>query len=380
MKYCQSGWPQQHTIAESAKPYHSVASELTVEKGLLMRGSRVVIPPALRAGMLSKLHDGHQGIVKCRERAKNSMWWPGLSKQLEDVVKNCQECLKNTSQRSEPLQSSMLPQLPWQKIGTDLFDWNKSTYLLIVDYFSRWIEIARLSKLTSEEIILHTRSIFARYRIPEVVMSDNGPQFSSEKYAEFAQQYGFEHITSSPYYPQSNGEAERAVKTIKSLLKKSGDHYLALLAYRSTPLECGYSPAQLLMSRHLRTTLPMVREERIPKVVDLAKLAEKDHRIKERQRQNYDQRHKTKELTPLEPGDTVWISDRDTSGTVIDETGPRSHVVETSDGSYRRNLVRLPTQEADRETENLASQNSRETRSKIGHMVRPPDRLDPSWT
>ena len=95
----------------------------------------------------------------------------------------------------------------------------------------------------------------------------------------------------TPYHPHCNGEVERAVKTIKCLLKKSGDHYLALLAYRSTPLECGFSPAQLLMSRNLRTTLPMVREQRAPRVVNLSDLEEKDRHIKERQRQNYDARH-----------------------------------------------------------------------------------------
>ena len=134
------------------------------------------------------------------------------------------------------------------------------------------------------------------------VMSDNGPHFSAESYAKFGQQYGFQHVTSSPHYSQCNGEAERAVK---SLLKKSGDRYLALLAYRSTPLECGYSPAQLLMSRNLCITIPMVRDQRTPEVVDLQDLQKRDHLIKGRQKWNYNCRHKSKELPLLEPGDTV---------------------------------------------------------------------------
>ena len=156
------------------------------------------------------------------------------------------------------------------------------------------------------------------------------------------------------------------------------------------PLECGFSPAQLLMSRNLRTTLPMVQEQRTPRVVNFSELEEKDHHIKERQRRSHDQRHRAKELPLLEPGDAVWILDQDTSGIVVDETAPRSHVVETSDGSYHRNrkhLVRLPVQETDWEGNELNKQNetpspanSRETRSKTGRMARPPDRLDPSWT
>ena len=152
-------------------------------------------------------------------------------------------------QKAEPMVPSELPQLPWQKVGTDLFEWKNNNYLLIVDYYSRYIEIAKLTHATASEVIRHSKSIFARHGIPEVVFSDNGPQYSSEAYEDFSKEYHFEHKTSSPYYPQCNGEAERAVRTVKELLKKNNDPYLALLAYRTTPIQDGkYSPAELLMS------------------------------------------------------------------------------------------------------------------------------------
>ena len=94
--------------------------------------------------------------------------------------------------------------------------------------------------------------------IPEKVISVNGPQFSSRKFSQFANKYCFEHVTSSPYFPQSNGEAERVVQTIKRLLQKAEDPYLALLAYQNTPLHLGYSPAQLLMSRRFQTSVPTI--------------------------------------------------------------------------------------------------------------------------
>ncbi len=189
--YCQTGWPARNVVPAVIKPYYSVASVLSVEKGLLMRGSRVVIPSSLRVDMLYRLHAGHQGISKSRERAKHSMWWPGL----EEVVKSCPQCVKHSTPRVEPLLPSKLPQLPWQKVATDLLFWNNSTYLLFVDYYSRWIEVSKLDKLTSEEVINHTCSIFGRHGIPEIVISDNGPQYSVESYAAFTRQYGFEHIT-----------------------------------------------------------------------------------------------------------------------------------------------------------------------------------------
>ena len=108
---------------------------------------------------------------------------------------------------------------------------------------------------TAAEVIRHTKSIFSRHGIPELVISDNGPQYSSKVYADFAKEYHFKHMTSSPYHPQSNGEAERAVGMIKSLLRKEKDPYLAILSYRSTPLQSGYCPSELLMNCKLRTVV-----------------------------------------------------------------------------------------------------------------------------
>ena len=194
---------------------------------------------------------------------------------------------------------------------------------------------------------------------------------------------GFEHVTSSPHCPQKNGEAERAVKTVEGFLRKSGDPYLAILAYRSTSLECGYSPAQLLMSRNLRTTLPVIRDQKAPKVVNLSRLQEKEGNIKERQRQNYNRRHKAQELPQLESGDTVWIPDRDSSGTVVEEASPHSHIVDTPDGSYCRNwrhLVRMPSPEPSRNPEQSGPAEGRITRSSSGRLPQPPSRLNPSWS
>ena len=273
--FCVQGWPKWSELSELVQPFHTVSGELTITDGILMRGGRIVIPRDLQSGVLRQLHSSHQGISKSRERAKQSVWWPGLSKQLEETVQKCPVCIKFQIPRAEPLLSSEIPRLPWQKVGTDLFEWEKSNYLLVVDYQSRWIEIVRLPQTTSRSIVNHMSSIFARYGIPELVVSDNGPQYSSDCFKEFARTYGFQHVTSSPHYPQANGEAERAVQTIKGLLKKSPDPYLALLAYRATPLALGYTPSELLMGRKLRTTVRMIRELRKPAVPNLEEVAER---------------------------------------------------------------------------------------------------------
>ena len=231
-QYCESGWPNKHQVPQILKSYYSVSAELTIQQGLLMRNNRLVIPSSLHHDMLDQLHTGHQGITKCRRRAQQSVWWPGLSKQLENLVTNCAECCKNGSQNAEPLIPTSFPKLPWQKVGSDLFMWKNSHYFLIIDYFSRYIEIAKLNSESASCVIKHMKSIFARHGILQEVVSDNGPQYSSREFSKFAEEYGFVHSTSSPKYPQSNGEAERGVQTVKSLLKKADqdDPYLALLA------------------------------------------------------------------------------------------------------------------------------------------------------
>ena len=270
--YCQHG----HINWTGAlKPYYPVRMELTVAKGLLLRGSRVVVPKSLQKEILQKLHSGHQGTTKCRQRAKDSVWWPGIRKDIDEVVMNCETCRKVRTQHPEPLLPTPLPLRPWQKVGTDLFEWRKNNYLLVVDYYSKFIEVAKLGSTTATHVITHLKSIFSRHGIPETVLSDNGPQYSSAAFRDFAKEYEFEHVTSSPKFPQANGAAERAVKTVKQLLDKNNDPYLAMMVYRSTPLENGYSPSELLMGRKLRTTLPMLTKQLKPRVPNESKVRRK---------------------------------------------------------------------------------------------------------
>ena len=128
-------------------------------------------------------------------------------------------------------------------------------------------------------------------------------------------------MTSSPHYPQSNGEAEWAVQTVKNLLRKVGDPYLALLSYRSTPLKCGFSPSELLMSRKLRTNVPITRESLKPAVPDPALLQEREELYRNRVHENYDQHHGVRDLEPLSPGQAVWIPDRGEEAHVVQEAG-----------------------------------------------------------
>ena len=151
------------------------------------------------------------------------MWWPGLSRQISDRVKDGRECAEFARPQCEPMISTTLPDYPWQKVGADLFQIKTDQYILVVDYFSRYPEVMKLSSTTSGGVINALKSIFGRHGIPEALISDNGPQFNSHEFEEFTKKYDIRHETSSPHYPQSNGQAERFVQTIKNILQKSAD-------------------------------------------------------------------------------------------------------------------------------------------------------------
>ena len=390
-KYCLEGWPNKNQLDAELKPYWDAQGELTEGDGVLMYGQRMVVPKPLQAETLQKIHEGHQGITRCRLRAKMSVWWPGLSKQLKSYVEKCPECARDAKPSKEPLIPTSLPAYPWQKVATDLFHLDGKDYIVVVDYFSRFPEVKRLKSTTTQSVTDTLKTMFARYGIPEVLRSDNGPQFNSQEFTQFAEKYNFKHVTSSPHFPASNGQAERAVKTVKKLLKNSKDPFLALLAYRATPLPwCGRSPSELLMGRKIRTTLPMPTSTLVPEWPYLKEFQQADEKFKKQQKTDYDRRHRVRNLPEIPDNTDVWVT---TGGhpiagrTVTFANTPRSYVVQTPTGEMRRNRRQLniapPTNS--HSTDNIPQTDARTneeqtrspimTRSRTGTPIAPPNRL-----
>ena len=344
--FCQRGWPAFIPQNPLLQQYWVNQRHLTIVDEILLFDDHIVIPTNMRMEMLNKLHESHLGITKCRALAQTSVWWPNISAQIEDMVRKCTLCAKLRPTTKEPLLPSSFPEHPWSRVAMDLFDLHGKTYLLLVDYHSRWPEIRLLDHLTSAAIIVRLKSIFATHGIPEVVMSDNGPQFASAEFQKFTNEFGFTHTTSSPRFPQAKGEAERAVQTVKNLLRKATGPYIALLMYRATPLQNGLAPSELLMGRRLKTKLPFAQKAQ-PQKPDFPLLIQKEFRYRENQRQNYNRRHAVREAPELQPGDPVFVKDLRRPGSVINKYhNPRSYIVLTEQGTIRRNrthLVATPT-------------------------------------
>ncbi|UYV63076.1 hypothetical protein LAZ67_2003063, partial [Cordylochernes scorpioides] len=343
VNYLEQGWPDKKKMSQALLSYWHIKDELGVQNGLLMRICRLVIPASMKLEILDKLHAGHFGITKTRLCARETVWWPGISEEIAETVRKCSVCIQEAVSKQEPLIPTNFPTRPWQKIGMDLFKFENKWYLVVIDYYSRFPEMIQLDRLTANVVVRSCKSIFARHGVPETVVSDNGTQFgAAREFANFARQYGFTHVTSSPRFPQSNGMAEAGVKMAKLILKKNQDPSLGLLEYRSTPLENGYSPAELLMGRKLRTTLPIAPENLNPKLVDSQTLKRKEGRRRNDMKSRYDRRCGATDMEELSEGDTLWITDMRIWGIVKQKPStPRSYMVDTPVGTLCRNRLHL---------------------------------------
>ena len=341
-EYCTQRWPSYMPHQPLLRQYWESRSHLAIVDDILLYDERIVIPRAMRLDILDCIHHGHQGVTKCRARARTPVWWPGLSTMIEAMVAKCVTCAKDRPVSTEPLMSSSFPSRPWERLAMDLFDLNGKAHLVVIDYYSRCIESKRLDDTTSQGIVYTLKEIFATHGIPDIVISDNGPQFSAASFRQFTILYGFVHVTSSPRYPQSNGEAERAVRTGKGLLKRNEDIHVALMTYRATPLQNGLSPAEMLMGRRLRTLLPVLPSLLKPIGRNDGDLQKKESAYRNDQTRNFNARHRARDLPTLQPGETVWIRDQDRNGRVESRTPePRSYLVKTIMGTVRRNRQAL---------------------------------------
>ncbi len=260
----QHGWPESKSdVPECLHAYYDFCDKLMVQDQLVFKGRLLVVPAAMRKEMMAVAHATHIGTEGCIRRARDSMYWPRISTELKEYISKCDICLAHrATPTKEPLLQHEFVARPWSKIGADLCELQGRTVLIVCDYYSNFVEVERIDKVTSRGVSKALKAIFSRYGIPDVLVMDNGPQFATAEFTVFAKTWGFEHVTSSPRYPQSNGKAENAVKTVKrhfTKCRESGkSEYLVLLDWRNTPSEgIGTSSAQRFYGRRCKTLLPM---------------------------------------------------------------------------------------------------------------------------
>ncbi|CAS00121.1 Protein CBG27949 [Caenorhabditis briggsae] len=267
-EYTTSGsWPNNIDKSSQIVFFHNRRDQLSIVSDCLMFNDRIVIPVSLRARVLKMLHRAHTGMVRMKQLARTLVYWPSIDKDIENIVRSCDQCaavsknpIKNT------LCSWPISTKPWQRVHVDYAGPVEGTYyLVVVDSFSKWPEIVPTTSITSAATINILRKMFAQFGDPETLVTDNGTQFTSAQFHDFCKDRGIQHTRSPPFHPQSNGQAERFVDTLKRALGKlkgegntDASSYLFLQSYRSSPCTAspnGSSPAENFIGRKIRTFL-----------------------------------------------------------------------------------------------------------------------------
>ena len=387
-------------LEELPKSYRNVGAEITILRKLILRGTRLVIPKSLRARILDLAHEGHQGIVKTKQRIRSKVWWPGIDNEVERKCKVCHGCqLVSQKPCPEPMKRTVLPKAPWQDLAADLLGpLSSGEYLLVViDYYSRYFEVDILKSVLSRNVIDSLDRIFATHGIPESMKTDNGPQFISEEFKVYMVNNGVKHVTSIPLWPQGNGEVERQNRTLLKSMRiahSAGKDWKKelnkfLLAYRSTPhATTGVSPAKLLFGREIRTKIPCLNQE------DQGNydMTEKDVSMKRKGKEYADKARQASERS-IEKGDMVLIQNTKPKNKLattfenalykVKNKNGNEVTVESEDGvEYRRNSAHVKKYETEETvndergvTEDLEGEKEPE-HGRIKRKCRVPKRFD----
>ncbi|XP_055622834.1 uncharacterized protein K02A2.6-like [Toxorhynchites rutilus septentrionalis] len=272
--FISNGWPNRASDIRTpaVHPFFSRREGLQVSQDCVMFCDRVVVPERFRKRIIRQLHRGHPGIDRMKSLARSFVYWPNIDDDVESFVRQCCSCATAAkSPRKTTLASWPIPTKPWDRVHIDYAGpVDGYYYLVVVDAYSKWPEIFRTRTTTTTVTLEILQETIARYGNPHSLVSDNGTQFVSSRFKQFCKENGIQHLTTAPYHPQSNGQAERFVDTLKRGLKKLVEGEKAVMfqdlqtflsVYRSTPNRSidGKTPADLFLGRPLRTTLDLLK-------------------------------------------------------------------------------------------------------------------------
>lgn len=304
----------ENTWSEKTLPFKIFTTELCFAGSILLRGTRIIIPEVLRNRTLDLAHEGHPGITLMKQRLRAKVWWPKMDAHVEAYVKKCRGCMLVAAPAApEPMRRRELPSEPWQHIAIDYLGPLPSGHslLVVVDYYSRYVEIEIMTKTDSTETIKRLSTIFARFGLPVSITADNGRQFVSDEFRNYCETHNIQLVSTTPYWPQMNGEVERQNRSILKRLVISQTNNTDwrnelnkyLLMYRSTPHSTTQkTPAQMMFGRNIRDQIPNIHQ---PREID-EETADIDKEKKEKERAYADVRRNAKESS-IGKGDNVLV-------------------------------------------------------------------------
>lgn len=342
---------------DKSSEYFLIRHELCAIGKLVLRGTKIVIPVRMRNRVLSLAHEGHPGMVVMKQRLRSKVWWPGIAKHVENYCKRCHGCqVVSAPSKPEPMQRTELPTAPWEYLAADLLGPLPSgEYIFVlVDYYSRYIEIEVMKSTSSEKITESLMRMFSTHGLPVTLRTDNGPQFVSAHFKEFMEENGIKHQRNTPLWPQANGEVECQNKFLMKRIRiahAEGQNWKLelqkyLLMYRSTPHSTtGISPAELLFGRKIRTKLPELQDYKL----DDEEIRDRDAKQKEKGKSYGDEKRHAVQ-SDIKPGDKVLLKQNKENKLttpfsynpyVVQSKNGNSVVVESGGVEYKRNVTHV---------------------------------------
>lgn len=342
IKYCNDGWPKEkNRLPEQLRFLWKLKSNLFVEDNLVFFEDRIYLPKSLTKDILIELHKPHLGYEKTKSRAKQILYWPSMNNDIELMIDNCKICQRfRYSNIKEPLINHKVPDLPYEKLGMDIMEISKEIFLVVGDYFSKYLDIIPLNKKTASAVTQKLDVLFSCHGLPKEIIADNVP-FGSYEFVQWAKKLDIKVTTTSPRYPRSNGFAEKMVQIAKKLVMKTkaekSNIWLALLEYRNSPIKnSNLSPSQILMGRSTRTLVPSK---------NLFFYNNNNSKVKATIEQNnkynkkyHDQNSKQKD--EFAKGEKIWVKDDkhwQEAKVIQKHKTPRSYIIDKDGVEYRRN-------------------------------------------
>lgn len=275
-------------------PFRNKADELSVESGCVMWGYRTIIPTKLRNQIMTELHRSHLGIVKTKSLARSYVWWPKMDSDIEKFINDCVPCQQL---QASPEKSALIPWMPtasvWSRIHMDFAGPIKNFHIfIVVDSHSKWAEAFKTKTITSHFVVEKLRELFCRYGIPDMLVSDNGRQFTSKEFEQFTTANGINHVFTPPGHPATNGQAESFVKMIKKsilacLKDEKPDAFDTIINrflfdYRNTKhCTTAETPAKIFFNRTVKTRFSSLRPPLIKeKIIQSQAKSIKNHKGK----------------------------------------------------------------------------------------------------
>ena len=272
-RFLVNGWPKNNKVENALVSFFAIRDELSVIDGCLMRGKRIIPPCRMIPSVIDCAHHGHPGIHRTKVRAQEWFWWPRMSSSIETAVRNCPVC-QRADKSAKPLLAPTIPitypMRPWSKIALDIMGpfscapSNQKNMLVATCFYSKWPEAYLTGEVTSTIIIRWLKHMFARFGLPEEIVTDNGPQFTSYQFIQFLKNSDIKHTRTVPYNPSANGMVERLNRSLKESVQAitiSGEKWeeavlIALHTYRTTQHRATEkTPAEMMLGRPLRTLL-----------------------------------------------------------------------------------------------------------------------------